>query len=431
MLNKDSIIKRIHSLSPQLQRIIFVCRDLAKNEKVDVYLVGGFVRDLLLGVGNFDLDIVVEKEGIGFASKLSKILDAQLVKHKDFGTATVTQKDGLKIDIATSRKEFYPEPAALPLVRQGDIGDDLLRRDFTINSIACHIDYDKFGQLVDVCGGLKDLQKGRIRFLHENSFIDDPTRIIRAVRFEQRFGFKIEKDTLKFIKQAKNLKMLEIVQKHRTRDELILIFKERDPYKVLNRLRKVYNLTFIHKDVKLDKKLKKTFCEIDKACEWFKNSFPGRRNIDIWLTYFIILLYRLDLKTLQNFLRQYAFHRGDTKRIISFKKQFVKIDRKLSSKNLSAVKLNDITSPLSYEVIMLVLAVSKNKLTKNRIRDFFIKHHHKKLAITGNDLLVLGVKPGPEFKNIFRKIFLARINGEVCGRQEEIELARKIIKNKR
>ncbi|MDD5356312.1 MAG: hypothetical protein PHY56_07250, partial [Candidatus Omnitrophica bacterium] len=185
MMKKDLIIKRINKLPAQLQRIIFICRDLAAREKIDVYLVGGFVRDLLLGVDNFDLDIVVEKNGIDFAYKLSKILGAHIIKHRAFGTATITQKDGFKIDIATSRKESYLEPAALPLVSAGNIQDDLLRRDFTINAIACHIDFEKFGQLVDVCCGIKDLRKGYVRFLHEKSFIDDPTRIIRAVRFEQ------------------------------------------------------------------------------------------------------------------------------------------------------------------------------------------------------------------------------------------------------
>ena len=430
MMKKELIVKRINKLPHRLKNIIFICRDLAEKECLDVYLVGGFVRDLLLGGENFDFDIVVERNGIDFAYKLSQILDAHLIKHKAFGTATLTLKDGLKIDIATSRREYYPKPAALPVVSKGDIEDDLLRRDFTINAIACHIDCDKFGQIVDVCGGLSDLKLKKIRFLHSNSFIDDPTRIIRAVRFEQRFGFQIEKNTLAFIKQAEKLKMLEKVQKHRIRDEIILIFKEDSAYKILSRLKKIYNLRFIHSDLSIDKKLDRALCDIDKACLWFEDAFPNRRRLDIWLMYLIIFLYRLDLKVLRTFLGKYAFHRGDAKRIISFKTDFAKIDRSLSAKNLSTTKLSDMLSPLSYEVIMLILALSKNKLTKQGIKVFFIKHHHKKINITGEDLLALGVKPGPEFKKIFRKVFLARINGEVCGRQEELDFARKIIKHR-
>jgi len=430
MIKSDLITRRIHKLPDQLKRIIFICRDLAGSEKVGVYLVGGFVRDLLLGVDNFDLDIVVERNGIDFAYKLSKILDAHLIKHRAFGTATITRKDGFKIDIATSRRESYPEPAALPLVSAGDIRDDLLRRDFTINAIACHIDSGKFGQLVDMCGGIEDLKKGYVRFLHEKSFIDDPTRIIRAVRFEHRFGFKFEKQTLRFIKQAKKMRMLEKVQKHRIRDELILVFKESDPYGTLKRLKDIYNLTFACKGIRFDAKLNKLFYNAEKACSWFRRNFPNRRKLDGWLMYLILFLYPLDLKSLKIFLKSYAFHRGDSKRIISFKKEFTRTDEKLSAKNLSAVKLNDVISPLSYEVIILIYAVSKNRMTKHRIREFFIKHHHKKVIITGKDLLALGVKPGPEFKNIFRKVFLAKINGKVNSREEELKFVRNIISKK-
>ena len=275
MIKKDTISRRLNKLPKRLLRIIFLVRDLACKQNVGVYLVGGFVRDLLLAVENFDLDIVVEKDGIDFAYKLSSMLDAGVVKHRAFGTATITKKDGFKIDIATSRKEFYPQPAVLPLVSQGSIQDDLFRRDFTINAMACHIDFEKFGQLVDIFGGLRDLKERCIRFLHNKSFIDDPTRIIRATRFEQRFGFNIDRNTLHFIKQAKKLKMLEKVQKHRIRDELILIFKERRPYKILKRLRQIYNLSFIDKNIKLRSNFKKVFYNLDKGYFWFKNSPSG------------------------------------------------------------------------------------------------------------------------------------------------------------
>ncbi|MFC1646629.1 polynucleotide adenylyltransferase, partial [Candidatus Omnitrophota bacterium] len=159
IVNKELIIKRLNRLPPELLHVIFLSRNLAKIQKVGVYLVGGFVRDLILGVENFDLDIVVEKDGIEFAYKLSRILDAHVLKHRAFGTATITTKDGLKIDIATCRKEFYPEPAVLPVVSKGSIEDDLFRRDFTINAMACHIDFERFGQFVDILGGLEDLKK--------------------------------------------------------------------------------------------------------------------------------------------------------------------------------------------------------------------------------------------------------------------------------
>ena len=427
MIKKDSIIKLLNKLPSQLQDIIFLSRELAKKEKVGVYLVGGFIRDLLLGKENFDLDMVIEKNGIGFATKLSKILNAHLVKHRAFGTATVTKKDGLKIDIATCRKEFYPNPTELPIVRQGSIEDDLFRRDFTINAMACHIDFGKFGQFVDMFGGLRDLKDGRIRFLHERSFVDDPTRIIRAVRFEQRLDFCIDTKTLSFIKQAKKMKLLEKVQKHRIRDELILVFKERKPYSMLKRLKQIYNLSFINKNINLSKNLKRVFCDIDKACMWFVNNFPQRRSLDIWLMYIAAFLYDLSPRVLFRLLNKYAFFRGDKKRIISFKKEFRKIDKNLSMERLPVIKLHNILYLLSYEVIMLALVISGSQQTKKRVREFFLKHHHKKLIINGEDLLSLGIKAGPEFREIFQKVFRAKINGKIHTKEEELELVKQII----
>ncbi|MFC1708530.1 CCA tRNA nucleotidyltransferase [Candidatus Omnitrophota bacterium] len=428
MIKKELIVKKLNKLPAQLSNIIFLSRNLAKIQKVGVYLVGGFVRDILLGVDNFDLDIVVEKDGIDFAYKLSRVLDAHVIKHRAFGTATITTKEGLKIDLTTSRREFYPEPAVLPVVSEGTIEDDLFRRDFTINAMACHIDFEKFGEFVDISGGLKDLRAGCVRFLHERSFIDDPTRIIRAVRFEQRFRFSIDKKTLGFIKQAKKFNMLEKVQKHRIRDEIVLIFKEPDAYKVLNRLKQIYNLTFIEKSVKLNKDLKHSFNAIDKACIWFQGNFPQRRSLDIWLMYLIVFFQSLGLRSLNNFISKYAFHRGDSKRIISFKKNFSKINGRLSRKNLSAIKLHKILHSLSYEVVILALAMSGKKKAKFKIRDYFLRHHHKKICITGDDLLSLGVKPGPRFRQIFQIVFRKKINAEIHTREEELALVRKIIK---
>lgn len=429
-IKKELIINKLNKLPEELLHVIFLARNLAKIQKVGVYLVGGFVRDLLLGKENFDLDIVVEKEGIDFAYKLSRILDAHIIKHRAFGTATITKKDGLKIDISTSRREFYPESAALPVVSKGKIEDDLFRRDFTINAMACHIDFEKFGQFVDVTGGLEDLKQGRIRFLHENSFIDDPTRIIRAVRFKQRFGFRIDENTLRSIRGAKKLKMLEKVQKHRIRDEILLIFKERDPYRILNRLKQVYNLTFIDSHIKFSKELRSRFNSIDRACGWFEGSFPQRRELDINLMDLIVFLAPLKLRALKQFVSKYAFHRKDTKRIISFKKNFSKVDKKLSKKELSAIRLHNILHPLSYEVILLALVMTKKQKTRQRIKDYFLKHHHKKISITGDDLLSMGVKPGPKFRKIFQAVFRKKINAEIHTRDEELALVKKIINKK-
>jgi len=410
--------------------IIILASDLAKTEEIEVYLVGGFVRDLLLGVDNFDLDIVVERDGIGFAKKLADRLNASLIKHRAFGTATITTKDNFKIDIATCRREVYPESAALPIVKEGNIEDDLFRRDYTINAMGCHIDFEKFGQIVDFYGGIKDLNQSCIRFLHEGSFTDDPTRIIRAVRFEQRLGFSLEPKTLSFIKKAKAKRMLEKVQKHRLRDEIILIFKENNPFKIIRRLDSIYNLTFVTKGISLHKDLNKIFSNLRKTGLWFQENFPQRRHPDVWLMYLIVFLSTLNRKSLNNFLKKYAFRKGETKRILSYDKEFKKIDKQLSKKSVTALKLHKLLDSLSYEVIIASYVVSRRQKTKQRIRDFFFEYHHKKITITGKDLLKLGVEPGPTFSDIFKAVFRAKINGRIHTHSEELEYAKKIMNKK-
>ena len=427
LTDKNSVIKRLKSFPAHLQEIISLSRGLGRERGVGVYLVGGFVRDLLLGVKDYDLDIVVERDGIGFAHALCEKLKANFVGHKAFKTATIIKDDGTKIDVATSRKETYPAPAALPQVSEGAIEDDLMRRDFTINAIACHIDDGRFGELVDCCEGIADLKKKSIRVLHEKSFIDDPTRITRAVRFEQRLGFRIDAATRALMREARKKRMLEKVQKHRVRDELILIFKENDPAAAFKRLEQLYNVSFIEPTLRLPKDIKKKFGAIAGAHRWFVSSFPHRRVPELWLMYCASWVCALSPARLRRFLSAYAFRRGEALRMVSFQKEFPKIEALLSLRAVSNVALHSLLDPLSYEVIIASYALSKKEKVRRRIEEFFREHHHKKISVTGKDLLILGAKPGPHFAAILRKILHAKISGELVSRQEELAYAKRLI----
>ncbi|MBM3255763.1 MAG: CCA tRNA nucleotidyltransferase, partial [Candidatus Omnitrophica bacterium] len=181
----------LNNLSREFRDLIAKASDISAKVNMPAYLVGGFVRDLMLGEKNLDLDIVVEGDGIRFAEELAAALGAGLIRHVRFGTATILIGVDSKIDIATSRREHYPKPAALPLVQKGGLKDDLARRDFSINAMAISINKTSFGELIDFFGGPADLSRKKIRVLHSRSFIDDPTRVLRAVRFEQRYAFGI------------------------------------------------------------------------------------------------------------------------------------------------------------------------------------------------------------------------------------------------
>ena len=212
--------------------IIKIAGSVADKRNVSLYIVGGSVRGLLLRVRNYDLDFVVEGDGIGFAKILNKTLKGRLKIHQAFKTATVFYKD-FRIDIVTARSESYKRPAAYPLVRTGTIKEDLFRRDFTINAMAISINRKTSGELVDFYGGLKDLKKGIIRIMHDKSFVDDPTRIFRAVRFSVRFDFKIESYTKDLIKKSISAGFLGDVNRGRIKKEIELFLKERQPSECL------------------------------------------------------------------------------------------------------------------------------------------------------------------------------------------------------
>ena len=212
--------------------IIKIVGKIADESGVQAYIVGGPVRDKFLGIPNYDLDFVIEGDGIKFAEALNKKLKGRLTTYRAFGTATIGL-EGKRIDIVSARKETYKYPAAYPDVKPGTIKEDLFRRDFTINAMALAINKKNFGRLVDFYGGQKDLKKGVIRVLHDKSFMDDPTRIFRAVRFAVRFGFKIEPGTKRIMKEAILGGFLGEVNKGRIKKEIELFLKEKDPKKCL------------------------------------------------------------------------------------------------------------------------------------------------------------------------------------------------------
>jgi tRNA nucleotidyltransferase (CCA-adding enzyme) len=211
---------------------------IADELGVRVYIVGGPVRDKMLGIPDHDMDFVVEGDGIEFSEVLNKTIKGKLTTYRAFGTATIEIKRK-RIDVVTARKEIYKHPAAYPTVKPGSIKDDLFRRDFTINAMALTVNKENFGKLVDFYEGQKDLRKGVIRVLHDKSFMDDPTRIFRAVRFSVRLGFKIEPHTKKLMKDAVKDRLLGEVNVGRIRKEIELFLKEKDPKKCLEMFSKL------------------------------------------------------------------------------------------------------------------------------------------------------------------------------------------------
>ena len=290
------------SLPVELVALVNNAVALAGNRNLPLYLVGGIVRDLLLGQINdiCDLDLVVEGDAVRLAGEFAEKVGGRLMAHLIFNTAKI-ELGKWTIDIAMARTETYAKPGALPVVTAGTLKTDLFRRDFTINAMAISLNPDNYGELVDLYGGLKDLNNKSIRILHDKSFTDDATRIWRAIRYEQRLGFEIEPETLSLLK--KNVPLMKTVGGYRLRHELELVLKEKEPEKALRRAAELGVLTVLHPSLKVD--------------DWLVSQFraarqPGKANPDYYLG---LLLCHLNAEELQQITRYLRFSARQIKMI--------------------------------------------------------------------------------------------------------------------
>lgn len=417
----------LEKLPIELKEIIRVAASVSKETGMPAYLVGGFLRDLILGVPNFDIDITVEGNGIIFAQRLAQRLRSDLIIHERFGTATLTLCNCLKVDIATARLEKYPSSASLPIVSPGSLREDLMRRDFTINAMAASLVEADQQRLIDPFGGKDDLVAGRIRVLHDLSFKDDPTRILRAIRFQQRFDFIIEPKTLALLKNAIAGGLLNKVHAHRMRDELVSMFKEKDPSGQMKRLSDLGGLSFLNDKLKFVKSTHDLFKSLDKEISWFNKNFSARRRLDTWLIYFAALLKLLGLAKIKIVISKLGLRKGEEKRVINYYQQSHKIIPSLSKAGIRPSHIFSLLEPLSYEEIILLRSNSQNRYLRKYIKDFLEIYNGMRLFVSGHDLHSLGILPGPRYQKIFAQVLAAKLNGEVKSRNQELALIKKLI----
>jgi len=419
--------KYFKKLPRELRAVISQVSKVSQETQMPAYLVGGCLRDLILQVKNLDLDIAIEGNGIIFAQNLAQKLKSRLKAHERFGTATLILSDRLKVDIATTRQEKYPYSAALPVVSPGSLEEDLKRRDFTINAMALSLAVDKEQKIIDPFGGQDDLASGRIRILHNLSFKDDPTRILRAIRFSQRLDFKIEPKTLALLKEAISNGLLDKVNPHRMRDELILMLKELNPFRPIKALSDLGALSFISTKLKIGKSTRGLFKSIAKETAWFVRNFPARRQLDTWLVYFVALLETLTWPEIKMIIYRLGLRKGEEKRVTSYYQERDKLISSLSKKQVLPEQIFSLLEPLSYETIILVRATTPNKNFKKYLLDFFEIYNGMRLCVSGNDLGGLGILPGPGYQKIFAKVLAAKLSGQVKNRQTELALIRKLV----
>ena len=390
-----------------------------------VYAVGGFVRDLLLRVENFDVDIVVEGDGIRLAEEFEKKLRCRIRTHKKFGTAIILLPDGLKVDVATARWEFYDSPAALPTVEKASIKTDLYRRDFTINTLAIHLNPRSFGELIDFFGGVKDIKEKVIRVLHNLSFVEDPTRVFRAIRFEQRFGFQIAKHTQNLMKNAVKVGFLERLSGGRVLSELILILQEEDPLPPLKRMRDFNLFHFLHPALKFDEHAEALFEQIHHVISWFDLLFLEQRY-ERWLIYLYGLIDSLKEEEREAFCQRLTMNEKLKKKVLEGKRQADQILLQILSwiqtdQRPKRSDIYDVLDPLSTESKLFMMAKTTQVETRRYISLYFTQLKDTKPLLRGKDLLQMGMKSGPPIKEALAGLLKARLDKQVVTRQDEME----------
>ncbi len=410
-------------LPQRIKEILRIASQIGDNMGIKVYCVGGFVRDLLLSVQNFDVDLVVEGDGLAFAGQLAQELGGRTKKHQRFKTAEILLSDGFKIDVATARTEYYEFPAALPSVEKSSIKEDLYRRDFTINTMAICLNADRYGELSDYFGGQRDLQQGLIRILYNLSFIEDPTRIIRAIRFEARYKFRIEPDTLYLARYAIQKRLLNRLSYKRIRQELILILEEKDPLPALRRMEEIGVWQYVLPEVSLDEQMRYTLRRVPRVLGWLAERELDR-GVHPWVVYLEVLCSSLNLDKLTEVVERFHLDREAKKSLIRAR-DMIRISWEFQQdEEMPLSQLDRILHGYSLDnLVFFLLCLDKEWAWEKAIK-YLEAAREVKIALNGHDLKRIGIKQGPVYQVILDRLRAARFDGQVTCYQDEVRLVK-------
>lgn len=405
-INFGKLIEK--QLPPELVNFMWVAGEMANSRGEKFYLVGGVVRDLLMEQANFDLDLVVEGNAIELAQQL-KFNKGKITTHPRFNTAKL-QWNGWSIDLATARSETYEKPGALPAVTPSSIDDDLSRRDFTVNAMAIRLNPGYYGKLADPHGGRDDLQAKRIRILHQKSFTDDATRIWRALRYEQRLGFHLERRTQTLLQR--DIPMLETISADRVRYEIECICKEKYPEKVFNRAGELGVLAALHPSLKGDGNLQEKFAHARQECS------PELPSFDLYLA---LLAYPLTAEEIEQLISRLNLSKLSAKTLrdtIAVKNKM----RSLSTPGVSPGAIYNLLRDFSPSALEANSLVTESAVAGQAIHFFLNRLKDVQISLTGDDLIQMGIAPGPQIKEILDLLHQAKLNGKIATRHDEEEV---------
>ncbi len=412
-------------LPSRIQHLLRLAGTVGDEVGAKVYAVGGFVRDLLLRHENLDVDLVVEGDGIAFAEELTRHVAGKVTSHRTFGTAVLTLPDGFKMDVATARTEYYEYPAALPTVEHSSIKMDLYRRDFTINTLAVCLNAGRYGELLDFFGGQQDLRDKTLRIIHNLSFVEDPTRILRAARFEVRFGFRLGRHAEQLAANAVELGLLEKLAGVRLTTELQLILQEAQPFAILQRLQQLGVLAAIHPRLTLEPSMAQRFQRVGEVLTWYGLLYQETSPAS-WIVYLLTFFgdrrgveARAILRRLNPPPRIAATISRALARLRALTRQFQQV------RDLPASRVYRWLVEASLEVVLALMARMERAELRKAIGGFLTTSRRVRPILRGNDLRALGIRPGPIYRDILNSLLYARLDGHVQSRDDELRFVRR------
>lgn len=406
---------------------------LGRSRQTPVYVVGGFVRDLLLKTPNHDIDLVVEGDGIGFARAFAGVLGGRVRVHKKFLTSVVIFPGAggkeERVDVATARLEYYESPAALPTVEHSSIKMDLYRRDFTINALAIRLDCEPMGEIVDFFGGQKDIRDRVIRVLHTLSFVEDPTRCLRAVRFEQRYHFRIGPATEKLIKNDVSLKLLDKLSPSRLFNEFEHICAEETAILCIRRLHELGILQAIHPQLSINPDRKEMLIRTAKVMAWYRLLYIDE-EMRPWLVYFLVLCSSLTYAVTLEVFRRLGIPPALKNEVLGCREKARSL--RSSLKRLTATPgfrvsaLCAMLRPLPVEFVLYLMADMEVPETRRALSRYITVWRTEKPGVDGSDLKKLGLAPGPAYGVILQRLLEAKLDGTAASPEEQLALAREL-----
>ena len=402
------------NVSPHIRRLLQEIGRFGEEKSQPVYVVGGFVRDLLIGRENLDIDIVVEGDAVNFACQLAEVWESTVQVHHQFKTATITRPDGLKLDFVSARNETYPSPGALPSVEYGTLTEDLRRRDFSINALAMRLQPDTFGELVDCTDGLQDLRDGRIRVLHNQSFIDDPTRIFRAIRYEGRYNFQIAESDQQRILEAIKQGVLDLISGQRVRNEIDHILSEETAPQMINRMDEFELFGTIHPTWKISPNFDVLWTTAGQAIKWASTSLPNdpiNTRAILWMT----LLAAVDS------IEVISSRLGLENELRTKLSTQAQLEHDLNTLSVASEpsKVYQLLNPYPLESIVFVLMQpSQPDWRVEKMSNYLTHLRTLQPLVTGDDLIQRGLKPSRAFSDLLWRAFAAQLDGKASTTQE-------------